>query len=266
MAGSRGKPGRMGPFIAGFEARLLELGHTPGTVRNTLKVVGQLGRWMADTDLEVEELNEASIGAFISNHRAAGARQVSGARGFEPLLDYLRSQGVLPPATRPPTPVEDVIASYRTWLDVDRGARSPDRAPLREAGSSLPRGAGAGGRRRLHRRSHQRTRIDNLTSAHVIAFLLREGARLSVGAAKGRVAELRSLLRFLYFKRADPGRIGIGGVAGRRVAVGAPASAISPRGMRLSAMPRAESQVEDLFGSEYGRWLPELWRRRFTAS
>jgi hypothetical protein len=34
------------PYVEGFGARLLELGYTPGTVRNALKVVGQLGRWM----------------------------------------------------------------------------------------------------------------------------------------------------------------------------------------------------------------------------
>src|SRR5207248_2567054 len=42
--------------------------------------------------------------------------------------------------------------------------------------------------------------VEDLTGAHVVAFLLRESARVSVGAGKGRVTELRSLLRFLYLK------------------------------------------------------------------
>src|SRR5665811_1813375 len=37
-----------------------------------------------------------------------------------------------------------------------------------------------------------------LTGADVNAFLLRECARISSGSAKGRVGELRSILRFLY--------------------------------------------------------------------
>ena len=37
-----------------------------------------------------------------------------------------------------------------------------------------------------------------LTGAEVVAFLLRESQRASVGSAKGRVAELRSLLKFLF--------------------------------------------------------------------
>jgi integrase len=38
----------------------------------------------------------------------------------------------------------------------------------------------------------------------VVAFLLHESGRVSVGATKGRVAELRSLLRFLHLKGLTP--------------------------------------------------------------
>lgn len=40
--------------------------------------------------------------------------------------------------------------------------------------------------------------LAGLTGTAVVAFLLKESARVSVGAAKGRVTELRSLLKFLY--------------------------------------------------------------------
>jgi site-specific recombinase XerD len=39
-----------------------------------------------------------------------------------------------------------------------------------------------------------------LTGADINAFLLRECGRVSAGSAKGRVAELRSILRFLYLE------------------------------------------------------------------
>lgn len=42
----------------------------------------------------------------------------------------------------------------------------------------------------------------------VNAFLLRECARVSAGSAKGRVAELRSVLRFLYLQGITPLRLG----------------------------------------------------------
>ena len=55
-------------------------------------------------------------------------------------------------------------------------------------------------RRFLHEHgvSDDTTAASALTGADVVAFLLRESGRVSVGAAKGRVAELRSLLKFVY--------------------------------------------------------------------
>ena len=47
-----------------------------------------------------------------------------------------------------------------------------------------------------------------LTGADINAFLLRECGRVSSGSAKGRVAELRSLLRFLYLQGITPLRLG----------------------------------------------------------
>jgi site-specific recombinase XerD len=43
-----------------------------------------------------------------------------------------------------------------------------------------------------------------LTGVDINAFLLRECGRVSAGSAKGRVAELRSILRFLYLQGITP--------------------------------------------------------------
>jgi integrase len=62
-----------------------------------------------------------------------------------------------------------------------------------------------------------------LTGADVNAFLLRECGRVSAGSAKGRVAELRSVLRFLYLQGVTPRRLG---------------TAVPPvGGWRLAALP-----------------------------
>ena len=46
--------------------------------------------------------------------------------------------------------------------------------------------------------------LENLTGTDIVAFLLQESDRLSVGSVKGRVAELRSLLKFLYLQGLTP--------------------------------------------------------------
>lgn len=185
----------MGPYIDGFQAWLLELGYTPGTVRNALKVVGQVGRWMERADVEASHLDEASIADFIVAARAGGARRVSGVRGLVPLLDYLRSRGVLRTEAPPATAVDELLADYRRWLVVARGLAAP----------TVLRYENLARRFLVERASEDDSRfVADMTGMVVTAFLLRETARCSVGAAKGRVAELRSLLRFLYLRGLTP--------------------------------------------------------------
>ena len=59
-----------------------------------------------------------------------------------------------------------------------------------------------------------------LTGADVNAFLLGECGGVSAGSAKGRVAELRAVLRFLYLQGLTPLRLGT--AMPRSVARGSP--------------------------------------------
>lgn len=195
MAGTRRKPARMGQHVDGFQAWLLELGYSPGTVRGMLKVVGQLGRWMVSVDLEASGLDATAIVAFVRTCRDRGNRRTPGVRSFSPLLDYLRDQGVLVAEAPPSTPVDVLMAEYRSWLVVDRGLAAP--TVLRYENLA---------RRFLGERAAEDDIrfVEDLKAADIVTFLLVESARVSVGATKGRVAELRSLLRFLYLKGLTP--------------------------------------------------------------
>jgi site-specific recombinase XerD len=186
----------MGPYIRGFEGWLLDLGYTPGTVRNMLKQVGQLGRWMSAQPLGASQLDAGSITAFVSASRLGGQRQVPTVRSFGPLLDFLDCEGVLTAVeVVAPTPVEALTADYRTWLVHERGL----------AASTVLRYENLARRFLNERATVAGSRlVEDLSGADVVEFLLAETARVSVGAAKGRVAELRSLLRFLYLKGQMP--------------------------------------------------------------
>jgi site-specific recombinase XerD len=191
MSGTRRRPGVIGPFIDGFQERLTEQGYTSGTIRNSLKLAGQLGRWMTAEGLAPSQLTRRSVDAFLRVRGADGHRRVPGVRSLDPLLDYLESEGVLPTEPAPSAPVEVLIAHYRAWLVLERGLAAPTILRYEKlARRFLEERANAVGNRFA----------EDLTGTDVIAFLLRETARISLGAAKGRVAELRSLLRFLYLK------------------------------------------------------------------
>ena len=183
MAGTRRRPGRMGPFIESYREALLGRGYTPLTVRGLLQHVGALGRWMAANDVEPADLDVVVLEEFLAYRRAVGRVQVRTTRSLASLLDHLGELGVVTP--QEPVPLDPLLAEYRVWMVGDRGL-----APLtvlRYENLAVRFLDGVGDRP-----------LGSLTGRDVSGFLLAETARVSVGSAKGRVAELRSLLRFLF--------------------------------------------------------------------
>lgn len=199
MASTRRRPGQLGPQVEGYRAWLADRGYTPKTVRNMLADLGQVGRWMSGEGLVTAQLDEDAMVAFAAARRAAGRRKAPGPRAMMPLLSYLREVGVTPAAKPPQTALGALLGEYRTWLVRDRGLAAATvrryentarRFLLRQAMTDgLPKPAA-------------------LTGADVNAFLLRECGRVSAGSAKGCVAELRSVLRFLYLQDLTPLRLG----------------------------------------------------------
>lgn len=79
-----------------------------------------------------------------------------------------------------------------------------------------------------------------MTGADLNAFLLRECVRVSAGSAKGRVAELRSLMRFLHLRGLTPLRLGtaVPPVGGWRLATVPPTMAAADVQQLLDHCPR----------------------------
>jgi len=199
MSGTRRKAGLLGSQVEGYRAWLLRRGYTPETVRNMLKDLGQLGLWSAAEGLELADLDEKRMAAFLAARRVAGHRRVLGPRAMVPLLSYLREAGVVVAATVSLTPLGELLVQYRSWMVQERNLalttvlryENTARRFLQEQASTGDVFAPA-----------------DLTGADVNVFLLRECARVSAGSAKGRVAELRSILRFLYLQGVTPLRLG----------------------------------------------------------
>ena len=182
MAGTRRRPGRMGPFIESYRQELLGQGYTPLTVRGVLQHIGALGRWMEANDIEPADLTVEVLESFVA-FRHSCRSFVRTTRSLESLLAHLRDLGVV--GAEPAPIVDPLIETYRTWMFEDRGL-----APLtvlRYETLAVRFVATPGGRP-----------IGSLSGSDVNRFLLAEASRVSVGAAKGRVAEMRSLLRFLF--------------------------------------------------------------------
>lgn len=223
MSGTRRKAGRLGPQVEGYRAWLAHRGYTPETVRNMLKDLGQAGVWMSGAGLEAVQLDENAMAAFVASRRAAGRRRALGPRAMIPLLSYLREAGVTPAAKPPQTPLGALLGEYRIWLTQERGLAAA--TVLRYENTA---------RRFLQQQAMADSVLNpaGLTGADVSAFLLRECGRVSAGSAKGRVAELRAILRFLFLQGLTPLRLG---------------TAVPPvGGWRLATLPPAAMRAADV--------------------
>lgn len=192
MSGTRRKAGPLTPFVAGYRCKLLAMGYTPQTTRSLLKVLGQLGRWMVVNDVVVAQLDWETITRFLAYRSSDVFRQTPNRRGLRILLELLVDEHIV--GAEDPAPLselEALLGDYRRWLTAERG--------LAEA--TVVRYLNCA-RRFLGLRVDRdgAVNVESLTGVEATAFLLAEARRCSVGASKGRVAELRALLRYLYVR------------------------------------------------------------------
>lgn len=199
MANPRRKAGVLARHVEGYRAWLARRGYTTQTIRNMLKDLGQVGLWLSGQGLDARDLDEEQLKQHLSDLRSAGRRRVAGPRGMVPLLTFLREVGVVPAAQAIASPTESLLERYRSWMESERGLSASTMLRYENtARRFLAEQATAGGV----------FAPDSLTGADLNAFLLRECARVSAGSAKGRVAELRSLMRFLHLHGVTPVKLG----------------------------------------------------------
>jgi Site-specific recombinase XerD len=232
MSGTRRKAGLLGPEVEGYRAWLTYRGYTPATVRNMLKDLGQVGVWLSAEGLESAEFDEERAAAFLAARRRAGHRRVQGLRAMVPLLTYLREAGVVPPRNPTLSPLGELLGQYRAWMVGERGLAAM--TVLRYENTA---------RRFLQEQATDEEGMFEpaaLAGADINAFLLRECGRVSAGSVKGRVAELRSVLRFLYLQGITPLRLGtaVPPVGGWRFA------ALPPRSLTAAEVQRLLDSVE----------------------
>lgn len=187
---ARADVGPLAPFADGYREMLAGLGFTPNGVVRKLWELGRLSDWMVARGLGVDELTADRVREFseLCKH---GDLRPAGRRTLEPVLRYLRALGVVPAETVGATPADELMARYRAWMINDRAL----------AGRTVGRYE-ATARRFLGARAERRggCGAEDLSGVEVTGFLLAECKRVSIGSAKGRVAELRSLLRFLFIE------------------------------------------------------------------
>jgi len=222
VSGTRRKPGRLGPFVEGYRVWLLEAGYTPQTVGMMLRDLSRLGRWMDAEGVQVGALTVSGVELWLAARRAADGYRVPTVRALRALLGYLGEVGVMAEEDPPVlSPVEALIDGYREWLIADRGLAAITvlrcETLARRFLTTLVTPTDEFG-------------VSRLDGAVVSGFLMGECERVCLGSAKGKVAELRSLLRFLHAR----------GLTSRSLAESVPGVA----GWRETAVPLTMPQAD----------------------
>lgn len=223
MSGTRRKPGELGRHVEGYRGWLTARGYTPLTVGNMLKDLGQVGQWMSREAVVTSQLDEDAMISFLAARCTNGRRREVGPRAMMPLLTFLREAGLTPVRQPSQTPLARLLGEYRIWMLQERGLAPT--TMLRYENTA---------RRFLQQQAMTNEALEpaQLTGLDINAFLLRECARVSTGSAKGRVGELRSVLRFLYVQ----------GFTSLRLAAAVPPVG----GWRLATLPPPAMNVADI--------------------
>jgi integrase/recombinase XerD len=210
--------GPLAGYAPGFRVWLAERGYRPSTVEDQAFLMGHLSRWLAEEGLQPSAFTIDAVARFRQARRESHSH-LSGARGLDQLLGYLRGLGAVLPPLGPSSSFERVVAEYREYLVSERGLVAGS-VVLRERVARLFLDG-------LADPIEIEVALRELRPAHVTGFVigLCGGGRRGTAWAKTLTSGLRSLLVFLH-------------VAGW-VSVPLAQAVPSVAGWRLSSLPRA---------------------------
>ncbi|MFH0899351.1 MAG: tyrosine-type recombinase/integrase [Pseudomonadota bacterium] len=221
--------GQLVPYVPGFWSSLIEQGYEPLSAGNLLRLAAHLSRWLDDRSLCVRNLDDERIAEFLAHRKRKRYTAFLSPRGLQPLLTYLRSLGVAPPALEPQeTPLDRWLREYGEYLAQERGLVS---ATIRAYTDFA--------RRFVDTRLGSKPRSwSKLSAADVTRFISREFVQCSsIATCKLTVSQLRSLLRYVHVQ----------GWSKQDLAACVPAVA----GRRLASVPKGlePAQVEQVLAS-----------------
>lgn len=181
--------GPLADYAAGFGRELLGRGYPPERAARHVQLLAQLSRWMESQGLGQSDLSRKRVGAFLEARRAEGYSEQPSPSFVMQLLGWAPGLEVAPTEPAVLTPVESAIADYGRYLVKERAlATGTIRGYLHVARLFL-----------AHQVAPDATLdFSDVTAKAVIAFVVEESRRRSVGGSQVVVTAMRSFLRFLF--------------------------------------------------------------------
>lgn len=203
-----------------FQAALREMGYTPLSTVNQLRLMAHLSRWLEARALAVPDLTEQRIAEFLDARRAAGCSQHYSERSLAPLLEFLAERGLRPVEEAPPplSPTEELLAAFERFLLTERGLSAATTSAYVTRTARFVADCTTNGD------------VGEVSAADVTRSIVHEADRVSVGGAQYFVAALRAFLRYCRIE----------GLIDEDLA----AAALTVTGRRTSMLPKGISDHE----------------------
>lgn len=215
--------GPLAEVVVDLVAWLHAEGYARGTVMSVAGTAARLGAWMGETQVRLEDLNDAVLDRFVAAQESGLVRHPSSAQRIVTVRTFLNAAGLLSisPIAAPAavTPVDEVL---QVWGQYERDEHGLSARWVREqhrwARAFLEQMTGPDGL----------VRWDSIDVRTVNSYVAVCGQGYSVSSRKHLVAAMRSLLRWAFGVGRLERQMGAG-VLGppRRALVGLP-QAITP--------------------------------------
>ncbi len=207
--------GPLEAYGSGFVVELARVGYTRDAIACHVRLAAALSGWLAARGLDATGLAVPVVEEFFAARRAAGHATLRSSRALQPLLEYLRGQGVaIPVAVAASSPAELLLERYRRYLLGERGLAAGTVRGYVDSIRPFLEGQLAG----------DGSGLERLTTRDISAYLVSACPGRSQTSAKLLVTALRSLLGFLHVE----------GVLAESLAGAVP----SATGWRLAGLPR----------------------------
>ncbi len=188
---ARDPEGPLVGYLDTFARWLNEQGFERHWLGRQVRAAAQFSHWLQSEHIAAEALTDEHPRRFLKEPVHQGWVRQGAAATLRRLIDLLRRLGVcgVPSAISEPTPIEQIVAAYASYLRKEQGLSTRTLAqycPFAESFLSERFGIGP-------------VNLATLRGLDAIKFVQQQAARLSPARAKAATIALRSFLRYVRF-------------------------------------------------------------------
>jgi integrase len=165
-------------YVEGFAAELRSQGYTELSLRNQLRLISDLSRWLKRLRIVVEEIDDVVVDRFLARRRRTYTHFTS-ERALRPLLAHLQAAGAVSASVVAEPPRSELLREYERYIVEERAVTPGVRERYLAVADELLRDR----------------KVLSLTARDVTRHV---SAHIGIGGFAGWLSALRSVLRFLF--------------------------------------------------------------------